>query len=400
MSKKKYSNKAKNRKSQKKSSLKPVLSTIIVCILMGVAFYIGTRFDSIQSNLIKKPDNTQNAPITKAPDSTQNTQVTEQPTVTTAPEQKRTVSLTLYFPNSNVDGVVPIQRQVEIDKDEKLEEVIFKELQKGPKGTSQDSTIPQGTKLLSVEVKESICYLDLSKEFVDNNPGGTAFETVLINSIVNSLTELSEIIKVQFLIEGEKREVYSHMIFDEPFERNDSFIKTADSKAETTEKEIYGLGNKVLTALKEKDMEALSSLIHPDKGVRFSPYTYVEVEKDIILSAEQIKTSLDSEKLYIWGAYDGIGEPIELTFGEYLEKFVYNQDFINADEVLYDQYSQRGNTINNVFEAYTDAHVLEYHFRGFDPNYEGMDWESLKLVFEQNDGHWYLTGIVHDQWTI
>ena len=116
MSKKKYSNKAKNRKSQKKSSLKPVLSTIIVCILMGVAFYIGTRFDSIQSNLIKKPDNTQNAPITKAPDSTQNTQVTEQPTVTTAPEQKRTVSLTLYFPNSNVDGVVPIQRQVEIDK--------------------------------------------------------------------------------------------------------------------------------------------------------------------------------------------------------------------------------------------------------------------------------------------
>ena len=82
--------------------------------------------------------------------------------------------------------------------------------------------------------------------------------------------------------------------------------------------------------------------------------------------------------------------------GEYLEKFVYNQDFINADEVLYDQYSQRGNTINNVFEAYTDAYVLEYHFRGFDPNYEGMDWESLKLVFEQNDGHWYLTGIVHD----
>ena len=34
------------------------------------------------------------------------------------------------------------------------------------------------------------------------------------------------------------------MIFDEPFERNDSFIKTADSKAETTEKEIYGLGIK------------------------------------------------------------------------------------------------------------------------------------------------------------
>ena len=58
-----------------------------------------------------------------------------------------------------MDGVVPIQRQVEIDKDEKLEEVIFKELQKALRD-KPDSTIPQGTKLLSVEVKESICYLD------------------------------------------------------------------------------------------------------------------------------------------------------------------------------------------------------------------------------------------------
>ena len=29
-------------------------------------------------------------------------------------------------------------------------------------------------------------------------------------------------------------------------------------------------------ALKEKDMDKLSQLIHPEKGVRFSPYTYVK----------------------------------------------------------------------------------------------------------------------------
>ncbi|HZK27178.1 MAG TPA: spore gernimation protein GerMN, partial [Thermoclostridium sp.] len=126
----------------------------------------------------------------------------------------------------------------------------------------------------------------------------------------------------------------------------------------------------------------------------------VEVEKDIVLSAEQIKEALDSEQLYIWGAYDGIGEPIELTFAEYMARFVYNQDFLIADEVLFDQYFERGNTINNVFDAYANAHVLEYYYRGFNPEYEGMDWESLKLVFEQKDGKWYLTGVVHDQWTI
>jgi hypothetical protein len=29
-----------------------------------------------------------------------------------------------------------------------------------------------------------------------------------------------------------------------------------------------------------------------------------------------------------------------------------------------------------------------------------MDWRSLRLVFEEQGGSWYLVGIVHDQWTI
>jgi hypothetical protein len=29
-----------------------------------------------------------------------------------------------------------------------------------------------------------------------------------------------------------------------------------------------------------------------------------------------------------------------------------------------------------------------------------MDWVSLRLVFLQEDGTWFLVGVVHDQWTI
>jgi len=29
-----------------------------------------------------------------------------------------------------------------------------------------------------------------------------------------------------------------------------------------------------------------------------------------------------------------------------------------------------------------------------------MDWRSLKLVFKEKDGNWYLVGVVHDEWTI
>ena len=60
----------------------------------------------------------------------------------------------------------------------------------------------------------------------------------------------------------------------------------------------------------------------------------------------------------------------------------------------------QGNTLINSSEIYKDAIIIEYHFSGFDPQYEGMDWRSLRLAFEKVNDIWYLVGIIHDQWTI
>jgi len=30
--------------------------------------------------------------------------------------------------------------------------------------------------------------------------------------------------------------------------------------------------------------------------------------------------------------------------------------------------------------------VVEYHFPGIDPQYGGLDWRSLRLVFQQSGG--------------
>ncbi len=43
---------------------------------------------------------------------------------------------------------------------------------------------------------------------------------------------------------------------------------------------------------------------------------------------------------------------------------------------------------------------IEYHFSGFEEEYGGMDWVSLRLVFVQEGGQWYLVGLVNDRWTI
>lgn len=133
-------------------------------------------------------------------------------------------TLTVYFGNSNADKVVAEKHEAAVNQGDSLEKAIILELMKGPESKDLQAVIPEGARLLSVETKDGVCTLDFSKEFVDNSPGGTAGEAMTLNSIVNSLTELSSVKKVQFLIEGEKREVYIHVAFDEPFSRNAGII--------------------------------------------------------------------------------------------------------------------------------------------------------------------------------
>jgi hypothetical protein len=59
-----------------------------------------------------------------------------------------------------------------------------------------------------------------------------------------------------------------------------------------------------------------------------------------------------------------------------------------------------GNSIDNSQEYYPGARIVEYYFPGFDPQYAGMDWRSIRLVFMEENNIWYLVGIIHDQWTI
>lgn len=166
------------------------------------------------------------------------------------------------------------------------------------------------------------------------------------------------------------------------------------------EKEVRARAQAVVLALRDKDMESLVSFVHPEKGVRFSPYTYVNKDTDVVFDIDHLRNSFTDSTKYIWGVYDGTGKPIRLSFVEYYEQFIYDQDFVNADKVGYNEIIGNGNTINNIFEAYPDAEVVEYYFSGSDPKYSGMDWSSLRLVFEEDNGVWYLVGIIHDQWTI
>ncbi len=171
-------------------------------------------------------------------------------------------------------------------------------------------------------------------------------------------------------------------------------------KPEIAEAVINEISDELMIAIKEKDFDTISAFTHPDKGVRFTPYTYISLENDIVLNKAEIEEFFEVENVYMWGFYDGIGTEIELTPAEYYEKFIYTEDFLNAEQVSYNEILRIGNMLENQFEVYEDAIIVEYYFPGFNPEYEGMDWQSLRLVFQQYDGTWLLVGIIHNQWTI
>lgn len=156
----------------------------------------------------------------------------------------------------------------------------------------------------------------------------------------------------------------------------------------------------VILAIKNKDMSKLANFIHSEKGVRFSPYSYINRNSDRVFSRPQIQRLFTENKKYVWGVSPGSGMSIQMTPRQYFNSFVYDQDFANAKQIGYNQVLGRGNSRNNSFEVYPKAIIVEYYFPGFDPKYKGMDWKSLRLVFEEKGNNWYLVGIIHDQWTI
>jgi len=80
--------------------------------------------------------------------------------------------VTLFFADDQAEKLVAEEREVKKDQ---LPAAVVEELIKGSE-TGLGRTIPEGTKLLSIQVKDGVAYVDFSQEFKDNHWGGSAGE--------------------------------------------------------------------------------------------------------------------------------------------------------------------------------------------------------------------------------
>lgn len=138
------------------------------------------------------------------------------------PEQ---ITMTLYFADQDALYVCPEKRTVK-KTDAMLEELVLQELVKGPRNPGLDMTIPPESRLLSVKVENGVAYVNFSRELQTTHWGGSAGETMTIYSIVNSLTEIPYIKKVQLLLENRiEQSIWGHAVTSEPIARNIHRIK-------------------------------------------------------------------------------------------------------------------------------------------------------------------------------
>lgn len=98
-----------------------------------------------------------------------------------------------------------------------------------PADKKMQNVFPKGTKVLGVSVQDGIATVNFSKEFT-KKPEGEYASLMMVNAVVNTLTQYPEIKKVRILSAGQKIVVLGQMDLEEPLARNESFIKKVNKK--------------------------------------------------------------------------------------------------------------------------------------------------------------------------
>lgn len=131
--------------------------------------------------------------------------------------------LTLYFADAEGQGLVEEKREVIHNSNTSMERLVVEQLLEGPQTEGCQATIPPDTKLLNISVTDNVCYVNFDGAFLNNSLGGR--EELPIYSIVNSLTQLTTVNRVQFSVNGSPTVMFRDVLsLDTLFEQNMDFV--------------------------------------------------------------------------------------------------------------------------------------------------------------------------------
>jgi len=147
---------------------------------------------------------------------------------TISPIKTEIKTITLYFTNADGSALIPETRSVEVNPETDLAVYVMQELIAGPKADGSYPVLPPDVKAQDVKTEEGICYVSLSSDFLTKVPGGACLPNTTVYAIVDSLTELTGVAKVKFLVDSESVGLYRGAAdLSKAVERDESLIQSS-----------------------------------------------------------------------------------------------------------------------------------------------------------------------------
>ena len=127
-------------------------------------------------------------------------------------EQSRQTIVSLYFQNKETKELEPEARLVDIKEIlNNPYEKIVNLLIEGPKDETKEKIIPDNVKLLNTILEGDCITLDFSQEFLNYDKEDEKVKENIINSLVNTLTQLNEVNSIKILINGSENEEFKEV---------------------------------------------------------------------------------------------------------------------------------------------------------------------------------------------
>lgn len=134
--------------------------------------------------------------------------------------------LTLYFADETGNKLLEEKREVVHNINTSLEQLVVEQLIAGPGQEGRHPTLPSDCKILSLSVTDNVCYINFDSAFL--NTSLPVSEYVPIYSIVDSLSEMTTVTKVQIMVNGSQNVMFRDVIsLNTPFEKSQDYIEGA-----------------------------------------------------------------------------------------------------------------------------------------------------------------------------
>lgn len=149
------------------------------------------------------------------------------------------VELRAYFADRENRYLVAESRKGRFSTDQEMISYLVRQLMAGPSQEGSQRALPEGMVLLGVALESGICTVNFSEAFLTDMPKTHAGARMAVFSLVNTLTELTQVEAVQILCLGRTVEDYGGLNLSQPLHREEDALGQVGLTASVLDATLY-----------------------------------------------------------------------------------------------------------------------------------------------------------------